>query len=93
MAGVSREFFARFRATFIKQEGQFFDATGTVVPGADRFPNLDVSVGRHLLGQRCVISFDARNLLNAAFKFQDIVPAKPSFAPARQVTVRLTLVL
>ena len=47
--GKTRGLFGRLRVTFVDQHGRFYDSiAATVVPGADRFATVDVSLGRHL---------------------------------------------
>ena len=81
----------RLKGTYFDQHGDFADSTGTVQPGGDRFWLLDAAIGYRLPKRLGLITFEARNLLNQRFKFQDTDPANPSVSPNRLFLGRFTL--
>ena len=65
--GKTRGLFGRLRVTFVDQHGRFYDSiAATVVPGADSFATVDVSLGRHRWGQRGIFAIEGQNIFDAA---------------------------
>ena len=85
------------RATAVHQAGWFSTpgptpfAPWTLVHGAERFWTLDTFVSYRLPKRRGSVSFNADNLLDEDFRFQDIDPSNPSLFPERLVSLRFTL--
>jgi opacity protein-like surface antigen len=84
-------FISRWKATYVDQHGDFATAAGTVAPGSDRFWLLDGSVGYRLPWRLGLVSFEARNLLDKRFRFQDTDPSNPRIRPERLFLGRLIL--
>jgi outer membrane receptor protein involved in Fe transport len=75
-----------------RQEGAPF------AQGENSFVVVDASVGYRLPQRRGLVSFEARNLLNEGFKFQDdnyrVAQDQPNFSPfipERSILGRLTI--
>lgn len=80
------------KATYVDQKGVFFDQfLLSTAKDNDRFWVVDASVGYRLPKRLGVVSIEARNLLDAKFKFQDTDPANPSIFPKRVILGKLTL--
>jgi outer membrane receptor protein involved in Fe transport len=86
------------RATLVEQSGQFQTAPQSLPfvspPMAydeDRFTLLDAFVGYRLPNRRGLLSLTADNLLDEAFKYQDVEPNNPSLFPQRVISFRFTL--
>ena len=77
--------------SYIDQEGDFGFPSVTLQPGEDDFLVVDASVSYRLSKRFGIISFEARNLLDKEFQFQDTDPANPSISPGSLVLARFTL--
>ena len=84
--------FAGLRATYVDQNGKFGDPlAGDAVQGEDHFWVADASVGFRLPKRLGLITFEARNLFDEEFKFQETDPVSPSLYPERLMVGRITL--
>jgi len=86
------------RTTLVEQSGEFQTALqdNLAVPppmayGEDRFVVLDAFVGYRLPNRRGLLSLSAHNLLDEAFRYQDVEPNNPSLFPERVISFRFTL--
>ncbi len=89
-------FSADVRATYIDQRGTFVPQEsflGVGVDGADRFWLFDAGVSYRLPKHRGMISFEARNLFDTSFSYQDMDPVSPSIQPRRSIFLKVTLAL
>ncbi len=81
--------------TFIDQKGDFVafmnDGTEYLFPGRDRFSIVDAFVSYRLPKRMGIVSFEAKNLFNRKFHFQDTDPANPCIMPGRLLLLKLTL--
>jgi hypothetical protein len=82
---------ARLRVTWVGQDGEFANPTGTVAPGDDQFWVVDAAIGYRLPRRWGLITLEARNLLDEHFRYQDTGPANPVFYPERLILARFTL--
>ncbi|MBZ0159445.1 MAG: TonB-dependent receptor, partial [bacterium] len=86
---------ARLKVTYIDQEGHF-QPQGSLpsdpfVQADDQFWVVDAAVRYRLPHRLGFVTFEARNLFDERFRFQDTDPANPQIQPARSIFVRLTL--
>jgi hypothetical protein len=85
------------RASAVRQNGWFeIPATAPLDPptlsyDAERFWTVDAFVSYRLPRRRGSLSLNADNLLDEAFRFQDVDPSNPSLFPERLVSLRFTL--
>ncbi len=90
-------FFARAKATWFDQEGEFYPMiflTGEPpVPAENSFWVVDASLGYRLPRRLGLVAVEGRNLFNRTFRFQETDPAHPSVLPGRAVVVKATLSL
>ncbi|HWP46135.1 MAG TPA: tetratricopeptide repeat protein [Candidatus Limnocylindrales bacterium] len=88
-------FKVRLKATYVNQKGNFVSFGAgpipIVTPDADQFWVIDTSIGYRLPRRWGLLTLEAKNLFNEAFKFQDTDPENPQIEPKRLVFVRLTL--
>jgi len=60
------------RTTIVREQGQFFDVTnGTVSPGKGTFATLDLGIGWRYPGRPLIATFEAQNVLDSHFHFQE----------------------
>ena len=76
------------KASYIDQTGKF--GTGAV-EGDDQFWVVDLYAGYRLPKRYGVISFEARNLFDEKFRFQDTDPGNPSIYPERMILAKFSL--
>ena len=86
---------AHLKAIYIDQIGTFptntlFPAT-TSIQGEDRFWVVDASIGYRLPKRYGRLTFEAKNLFNEKFHFQDTDPGNPQVRPGRLAVLRVTL--
>jgi hypothetical protein len=61
------------RTTIVREQGQFFDVTtSNISPGKDTFATLDIGIGWRFPGRPFIATFEAENVLDSHFHFQDI---------------------
>ncbi len=85
-------FFAKLQATYIDQEGTFFNVlTGSFEPSDDQFTFVDASMGYRLPRRLGIFTIGAKNLLDEDFRFQETNLVSPSIHPQRMVFAKLTL--
>jgi tetratricopeptide (TPR) repeat protein len=65
----------------------------SLAPDRDSFSFVNASIGYRLPRRYGLIRFEAKNLLNEDFRFQDTDPGNPLTLPARLVVARFTLSL
>jgi hypothetical protein len=83
--------FGLIRTTIAREQGQFFDVTtGQVSPGKDTFATLDVGIGWRFPGRPFIASFEAANVLDAHFHFQDTDSLNERLFPRRTLLARIT---
>src|SRR5262249_52666344 len=64
--------FGLVRTTIVGEHGQFLDVTtGKVSPGKGTFATLDLGIGWRFPGRPFLVTFEAANVLDSHFKFQD----------------------
>ncbi|HWR58839.1 MAG TPA: tetratricopeptide repeat protein [Thermodesulfovibrionales bacterium] len=87
--------FAKFRPTYISQDGKFVQVMGPfeteIVSKESRFWVFDASVGYRLPKRLGIFTIEAKNLFNKTFQFQDTDPRDPRMQPKRLILARLTL--
>lgn len=86
-------FSARVVLSFVDQNGQFIDATGSPFAGSDRFWLTDAAVSYRLPGRLGLITIEGRNLFDKTFRFQETDAATPRVATRRLIFARWTLAL
>jgi len=82
--------FALLGATFVYENGHFFEFDGTPLKGDDTFAVIDTGVGWRVPGRNVVASLQITNLFNSGFRFQDAAIDRPTLFPHRVVWGRLT---
>jgi tetratricopeptide (TPR) repeat protein len=89
-------FFSRLNGTWYHQEGSFNlqgSPSDAFVPGSDSFWVVNASIGYRLPGRYGILSLEARNLFDEAFRYQDTDPASPVLQPERAVFFKATIAL
>jgi tetratricopeptide (TPR) repeat protein len=84
-------FWARVKATYVDQSGDFENALTEIVPGRDRFWLADAAIGYRLPYRLGIVSLEAKNLFNERFRYQETDPRNPIFYPERLVLGRLVI--
>lgn len=85
-------FFARIRATYVDQEGEFWNLGMTSSrEESDNFWVVDGAVGYRLPKRYGRVTVEVKNIFDEAFQFQDTDAANPSIYPARLAIVNITL--
>ncbi|UCG07810.1 MAG: TonB-dependent receptor, partial [Desulfobacterales bacterium] len=82
---------ARLNATYVYQDGNFGDPFSGVESDDDRFWVMDATMSYRLPNRYGLISLEAKNLFDEAFKFQDTDPSNPRIIPERMIFGRITL--
>jgi Flp pilus assembly protein TadD len=83
--------FGLIRATAVREQGQFLDVTtGQVSPGKGAFATLDLGIGWRFPGRPFIASFEAANVLDAHFNFQDTDSLNERIFPRRTILARIT---
>jgi outer membrane receptor protein involved in Fe transport len=84
--------FARLKATYADQEGEFWDEGLTSTQnGSDQFWVVDAALGYRFPKRYGMLTLEVKNLFDERFQFQDTDPANPSIYPERLALIRLTL--
>jgi hypothetical protein len=82
------------RTTVVREQGQFRDVTGPfttrVTPGKGTFASLDMGIGWRYPGRPLIVTFEAQNLLDSHFHYQDTDQLNPRMFPRRTFLARLT---
>jgi tetratricopeptide (TPR) repeat protein len=84
-------FTARLQAMYVTQDGRFGDFSQGVVSGKDQFWVVDASLSYRLPRRWGLITLEARNLLDADFRFNDTDSPNPTIYPERLILLRFTL--
>jgi outer membrane receptor protein involved in Fe transport len=80
------------RATVVREQGQFFNVTtGNVAPGRGTFATMDIGIGWRYPGRPLIATFEAQNLLDSHFHYQDTDPLNPRIFPRRTFLGRITI--
>ncbi len=84
--------FARIKATYADQSGEFWGTGGNLTwEGSDQFWVVDAAVGYRLPKRYGLLTVEFKNLFDEEFNFQDTDPANPTIYPERMILGRLTL--
>lgn len=87
-------FFLKVKSTYIDQTGDFLNtSSGSYEPGEDRFWVWDATIGYRLPRRTGILAFEARNILDQRFRFQEIDPMNPLIQPERLIFLKLTVSL
>jgi tetratricopeptide (TPR) repeat protein len=83
----------QLRPMYIYQDGKFIknQYTPSVEPGDDQFLIVDASIGYRLPKRWGLITFEAKNLFDEKFKFQDTDPENPRISKERLFLLKFTL--
>jgi len=84
-------FIARLKATYVDQDGEFGNPSLGFVSGDDNFWVVDASLGYRLPRRLGIVTFEAKNLFDEEFYFQDTDPSNPHITPESLIFARLTL--
>lgn len=84
-------FWARVKATYVDQRGDFENALTEIVPGHERFWLADAAIGYRLPYRLGIVSLEAKNLFNERFRYQETDPRNPIFYPERLILGRLVI--
>jgi Flp pilus assembly protein TadD len=82
---------ALLSATYVNQNGQFLDSTGTLFAGADRFWIVDAQLTAKLPRRRGTVAVGVKNLFDTKFQFQSTDPGALPFALRRYVFATFSL--
>jgi tetratricopeptide (TPR) repeat protein len=84
--------FARLKATYTDQEGEFWnEGLMSTRNESDNFWVFDAAVGFRFPNRYGMFTLEVKNLFDEEIKFQDTDPANPTIYPERLALVRLTL--
>jgi hypothetical protein len=64
--------------------------TTRVTPGKGTFASLDMGIGWRYPGRPLIVTFEAQNLLDSHFHYQDTDQLNPRMFPRRTFLARLT---
>lgn len=87
---------ARLKTTFHDQNGRFIRQLNGPNPdaaGSDRFWIFDTSLGYRLPKRWGILSFEAKNLFDKSFRFQDTDRDNPLIQPKRTVYFKVLLAI
>lgn len=80
-------------ATFIDQEGRFFDSVNlSKTEGSDQFWIVDAKLDYRLSQRYGTISFGVKNLFNSGFLYHELDPLHPTIYPERLIFARFTAI-
>jgi Flp pilus assembly protein TadD len=83
--------FGLIRTTIVREQGQFFDVTsGEVKPGKGTFATLDLGIGWRFPGRPFIATFEAANVLDSHFHFQDTDLLNERIFARRTILARIT---
>jgi hypothetical protein len=83
--------FGLIRTTIVREQGQFRDVTsGGVNPGKGTFATLDLGIGWRFPGRPFIATFEAANVLDSHFHFQDTDLLNERIFARRTVLARIT---
>ncbi len=83
----------RLKTTYVDQSGEFGNPVfEDLVSDSDQFWVVDASVRYQLPKRLGYLTIEAKNILNASFKFQDTDPANPQIFPEPYLFARLEFV-
>jgi hypothetical protein len=78
---------------YVDQRGDFFSAAGAPFQGSDRFWIADAAIAYQFPGRRGWVSFQAQNLFNREFHFQETNFATPTLARGRLMLMKVAFQL
>ncbi len=84
-------FFAKWKATYVNQDGDFGNSLVGVASDDDQFWVFDASIGYRLPKRFGLIELELRNMFDEDFKFQDTDPKNPRILPDSMFVGRITL--
>jgi Flp pilus assembly protein TadD len=83
--------FGLIRTTIVREQGQFRDVTsGGVNPGKGTFATLDLGIGWRFPGRPFIATFEAANVLDSHFHFQDTDSLNERIFARRTILGRIT---
>jgi tetratricopeptide (TPR) repeat protein len=92
-------FYAKVKPTYVHQKGdflipaQFPDAPPLMISDDDQFWVFDISAGYRIPGDWGSITFEAKNIFNENFRFQDTDPVAPNVYPECQIYIKFSILL